>query len=52
MPMCDSDAAGSRPRSRSNAFALTARRRAAGDSPSARGNVSSTQARTRGSDSA
>ena len=31
MPMCDSDAAGSSPRSRSSAFAFTARARAASD---------------------
>ena len=38
--MCESEAAGSRPRRRSSALALTARRRAASGSPSVRGNVS------------
>ena len=52
MPMCDSDAAGSSPRSRSSALALTARRRTASDSPGVAGNVESTHALTRGSDSA
>ena len=47
--MCDSDPAGSRPRSRSSALAPTARARAAGGSPSVRGKLASTHARTRGS---
>ena len=50
--MCDSEAAGSSPRSRSSAFAFTARRRAASDEPDSAGNVSSTHAETFGSASA
>ena len=52
MPMCESEAAGSSPRSRSSALAFTARRRAASDSPAAAANVESTHELTRGSDDA
>ena len=49
MPTCESDAAGSRPRSRSSAFARIERACAASGSPSARGKRSAAQASTRGS---
>ena len=51
MPMCESEAAGSRPRNRSSAFASIERRCAASGSPSARGKRSAAHARTRGSES-
>ena len=52
MPMCDSDAAGSRPRRRSSALACTARRCAAADCPSGAGKVASAHAATAGSEAA
>jgi hypothetical protein len=49
IPMCDSDAAGSRPRRRSSALARTARSCALGDSPGAAGHWRAAQAVTVGS---